>query len=128
MKRIISKIPKLDENNQYGFGLTKLLPIGCIKTDPDISFKNFNDLIRTLDINSPIGHLYVVDIEFDHKNATKIQITYHEIYLPIIEKQKIINLCERSIYQLLEQYSTTIKGKPKSYRATKKAYATMFKK
>ena len=56
----------------------------------------------------------------------KNQITYNEIYLPIIEKQKIINPCERSIYQLLEQYSTTNKGKPKSYRATKKVHATMF--
>ena len=56
----------------------------------------------------------------------KNQITYNEIYLPIIEKQKIINPCERSIYQLLEQYSTTNKGKPKSCRATKKAHATMF--
>ena len=60
------------------------------------------------------------------KMQLKNQITYNEIYLPIIEKQKIINPCERSIYQLLEQYSTTNKGKPKSYRATKKAHATMF--
>ena len=60
------------------------------------------------------------------KMQLKNQITYNEIYLPIIEKQKIINACERSIYQLLEQYSTTNKGKPKSYRATKKAHATMF--
>ena len=76
----------------------------------------------------PIGHLYVVDIEFDHKNATENQITYNEIYPPHIEKQKIIDPCERSIYQLLEQYSTTDKGKPKSYKATKKARATMSKK
>ena len=70
-KRIISKILKLDENNQYSFGMTKPLPTGCIKTDPFISFKTLNDLIRTLDINSSIGHLYVVHIEFDHKNAIK---------------------------------------------------------
>ena len=37
-KRIITKILKLDENNQYGFGKTKPLPTGCIKTDPDNSF------------------------------------------------------------------------------------------
>ena len=97
-KRNITKILKLNENNQYGFGMTKLLPTGCIKVDPDISFKKLNDLIRTLDINSPLGHLYVVNIEFDHKNTTKNQITYNEIYPPIIEKQKIIDPCERSIY------------------------------
>ena len=29
---------------------------------------------------------------------------YNEIYPTIIEKQKIIDPCERSVYQLLEQY------------------------
>ena len=97
-KRIITKTLKLDENYQYGFGMTKPLPTGCIKVDPDISFKKLNHLIRTLDINLPLGHQYVVDIEFDHKNATKNQITYNEIYPPIIEKQKIFDPCERSIF------------------------------
>ena len=68
--------------------MTKTLPTGCIKANSDISFKKLNDLIQTLDIDSTIGHLYDVDIEFDHKNATQNQITYNEIYLPIIEKQK----------------------------------------
>ena len=87
-KRVITKVLKLNENNQYGFGMTKLLPTGCIEADSHISFKKLNDLIRTLDIDSPIRHLYVADIEFDHKNATENQITYNEIYPPIIEKQK----------------------------------------
>ena len=42
---------KLDENNQYGFGMTKPLQTGCIKADSDISFKKLDDLIRTLDID-----------------------------------------------------------------------------
>ena len=29
-KRVITKILKLDENNQYGFGMTKPLPTGCM--------------------------------------------------------------------------------------------------
>ena len=85
-KRIIAKILKLDENNQYGFGMTKPLPTGCIEIDSDISFQRLNDLIWKFDIDLPIGHLYVVDIEFDHKNTTQIQIAYNEIYPPIIEK------------------------------------------
>ena len=40
---------KLDENNQYGFGMTKPLQTGFIKADSDISFKKLDDLIRTLD-------------------------------------------------------------------------------
>ena len=126
-KRVITKILKLDENNQFGFGMTKPFPTGCTKANSDISLKNLNDLIRTLDIDSTIEHLYVFDIEFDQKNATQNQITYNEIYPPIIKKQKVIDPCERSIYQLLEQHSTTEKGKPRLYKATKRAHATMFK-
>ena len=36
-KRVISKILKLDENNQYGHAMTKPLPTGCIKNDTDLS-------------------------------------------------------------------------------------------
>ena len=86
------------------------------------------NLIQVLDIDSTIGHLYVVNIKFDHKNATQNQIIYNEIYPPIVEKQKIIDPCERSIYQLLEQHSTTEKGELRSYKATKKAQGTMFQK
>ena len=39
---IITKILKLDENNQYGNGVTKPLPTGCIKDSDDISWKTFN--------------------------------------------------------------------------------------
>ena len=30
-KRVVTKILKLDENNQYGRSMTKPLPTGCIK-------------------------------------------------------------------------------------------------
>ena len=38
-KRVITKILKLDENNQYGNGMTKPLPTGCIKDDSDVSWE-----------------------------------------------------------------------------------------
>ena len=38
-------------------------------------------------LEDKIGHLYIVDIEFDVKNATERKYAYNEIYLPIIEKQ-----------------------------------------
>ena len=41
-KRVISKIFKLDENIQYGSGMIKLLPNGCIKDNSDISWETFN--------------------------------------------------------------------------------------
>ena len=98
-----SQILKLDENNQYGFAMTKPTPTGCIKLNPDISWRTFNILLESVDLDDPIGHLYIVGIEFDQTKVTPRQITYNEIYLPIIEKQKIIDVSERSTYQLLEQ-------------------------
>ena len=101
-KRVITKILKLDENNQCGNGMTKPLPTGCIKDDSDISWETFNFLLEKVDFEDTFGHLYIVNIEFDIKNATKRELTYNEIYPPIIEKQKIIDPCERSVFQLLE--------------------------
>ena len=61
-KRIITKILKLDVNNQYGMAMTKPLPTGCIKDDKDISWETFNFLLETVSFEDKIGHLYTVDI------------------------------------------------------------------
>ena len=71
--------------------------------------------------------MYIVDIEFDIKSATKREFAYNEIYPPIIEKQKTTDPCERSVFQLLEQFVNGDRG-PKSYRATAKANANLFLK
>ena len=84
-------------------------------------------MLETVSFNDTIGHLYVVDIEFDVKNATKKEFGYNEICPPIIEKQKTIDPCERSVFQLLEQFVSGEKG-PKSYRTSAKAHANLFKK
>ena len=75
-----------------------------------------------------IGHMFIVDIKFDYENSSPKQIRYNEIYPPIIEKQKIIDVHERSTCQLLEQYKENSDGTIKSYKASKKAHATLFKK
>ena len=99
---MIWKILKLDENKQYGNEIAKPLPTGCIKDDSDISWATFSFLIETVDFKDTIGHLYIVGIEFDYENATEKMMAYNEIYPPIIEKHKIIDQCERSVFQLLE--------------------------
>ena len=112
-KRVISKILKFDENNQYGFAMTKPMPTGCIKQqNSPPSWLEFNLLIETFSLDDKIGHLFLVDIEFDEKNATEKQFLYNEIFPPVIEKDKTIEANERSIYQLLELYSETFDGKP----------------
>ena len=114
-KRVITKILKLDENNQYSHGITKPLPTGCIKDDSDISWKTFNLLLEKVNFEDKIGHLFVVDFVFDSENATEKELAYNEIYQPIIEKPKIIDPCERSVYQLLEQYVEGTNDNPLAY-------------
>ena len=55
-KRVITKILKLDENNQYGHGKTKLLPTGSIKDNSDISCETFNFLLETVIFEDTVGH------------------------------------------------------------------------
>ena len=107
--------------------MTKPLPTGCIKDDSDISWVSFNFLMETVYFKDTIGHSYIVDIELAHENATEKIMVHNEIYPPIIEKHKIIDPCERSVFQLLEQYKERKRG-ALGYKSTNKAYATMLKK
>ena len=59
-KRVIMKILKLDENNQYGYSMTKPLPTGCIKQDPDIIWRTFNLLLERVSLEDSIGYLFKV--------------------------------------------------------------------
>ena len=110
-RRIITKILKLDENNQYGFTMTKPVLTGCIKEHLAPSWLKFNLLLETVDLDDKIQHLFVVDIEFDEKRATEREYMYNEIPPPFIEKQKILEANER-----------------KSYCCTAKSHATLFPK
>ena len=107
--------------------MTKLLPTGCIKDSDDISRKTFKKLLESVSFENTIGHLYIVDVEFDFKNSTEREYAYNKIYPPIIEKQKIIDPCERSAFQLIEQFVMG-ENTPKVYRSTAKAHANLFKK
>ena len=108
--------------------MTKPLPTGCIKDSGDISWKTFNFLLESVSFEDTIGHLYIVDIEFDFKNATEREFAHNEVCPPIIEKQRIIDPCERSVFQLLEQFVRGENNAPKAYRSTAKAHANLFEK
>ena len=107
--------------------MAKPLPTGCIKDNSDISWRTFNLLLESFSLEDKTGHLYIVDIEFDYENASKKQITYNEIYPPIIEKQKTIDPCEKSTYQLLDNFREGKNG-PLSYKVTAKAHSTLLPK
>ena len=72
---------------------------------------NIYFLLESVSFEDKIGHLYIVDIEFDYKNVTEKEFANNEIYPPIIEKQKQIDPCERSVLEMLEQFVRSDKGR-----------------
>ena len=49
----------------------KTLTTGCIKENLDVTWRTFNLLLEKVSLDDQIGHLYVVDIEFDHNLILK---------------------------------------------------------
>ena len=98
-KRVILK---LGENNQYCYAMTKPMPTGCIKKEPQPTWRSFNTQLERVGLNDPVGHLFVIDINFDYEKATPRQRIYNEIYPSIIEKQKLKDLCISSCNNTLE--------------------------
>ena len=113
-RRVISKIIKFDENNQYGFAMTKPMPVGAIK-EKDPSWTEYNILFENVSLDDKKGHIFIVDIEFDYQHATDHQIMYNKIIPPFIEKHTKIEANKRSVYQLLELYSEDKNGNPNKY-------------
>ena len=85
-RRIFSKIFKLDENNQYGFPMTKPLPIGTFKKEKEANAEILNEAIENFDPNGKVGKIFVVDIELDAYDDPRKSF-YNEIY-PCIFKPK----------------------------------------
>ena len=73
-------------------------------------WRTFNLLLERVSLEDSIDHLFVVDIELDYYNGSSKQTVYNETYPSRRGKQTVIDPCERSFYQLLEQYSVTEKG------------------
>ena len=107
--------------------MTKSVHAGCIKEGPSPSWLEFNLLLETVNLYDKIGHLFVLDIEFDEKRAIEREYMYHEVLQPIIEK-KNSKANDHLVYQLLELMKKTPHGVPKIHCCTKESYVTMFPK
>ena len=102
VKRFSSKIIKMDENNQYGFAMTKSLPYGCIKLKKGVpSLDELKDLLANVTLEGKIGHLFIVDIIFSDVNEKTI--LFNKFYPPIFEKNKKIESYERSCSQIMSR-------------------------
>ena len=97
-KRVVSKILKMDENNQYGYAMTKPLPTWSIKRKKIPTMREFDLIIQGILDEDKIGHLFVVDIHFDQKNASEKQLFFNKIYSPIFERKKVLSTNEKSVF------------------------------
>ena len=131
LKRFSSKIIKMDENNQYGFAMTKPLPYGCIKKKKNLpTLEELSVLLENVILEDKLGHLFVVDIGFADINEKTL--LFNEIYPPIFEKNKKIEPYERSCKQIMSRAAIK-KNKKKedtlySLPFNSKTHATLKKK
>ena len=63
--------------------------------------REFDLIMQGVSDEDKIGHLSVIDIHFDYKNASEKQLFLNEIFLPIFNKKKVLLTYERSVFQLL---------------------------
>ena len=109
--------------------MTKPLPIGSIKKSKKIpSVREFDLIIQGILDECKIGHLFVVNIKFDTKNASEKQLFFNEIYSPILRKKIFLSANERSFFQLLGAMRLNDKGTINSFKTTAKTHATMGEK
>ena len=125
--RFSSKVIKMDENNQYGFGMTKPLPYGVIKKKKVLpTLEELEQILNNVTLDNKLGHLFVVDIGFDKVNE-KTRL-FNELYPPIFEKNKKIEPYERSCAQIMCAMQMTSKGKMSTLQHIAKTHATLKKK
>ena len=87
-KRVSAIILKMDENYQYGNAMTKPLPIGCIKKERTTpTNRELCLLLSGLSHLDPIGHLFVVDIEFAFERATEKELFLMR-FTPLCSKKR----------------------------------------
>ena len=90
IKRVVTKILKLDENNQCGYSMTKPLTTGCITENKNFSCVNFNILIESLDLTGKIGHLFFVHIFFGGKMQTKSSYFIMTFFYKLLRNRKFL--------------------------------------
>ena len=90
--------------------------------------REFDLIIQGLLDEDKLGHLFVVDIHFHQKNASKKQLFFNKIYSPIFEKKKIFSANERSLFQLLDAMRLNDKEKIDFFKTTTETHKTMDEK
>ena len=122
-KRFVSRILKMDENNQFENDMTKPLAMSCIKICKKIpTQREFDPRAQSASDEDKIEHLFIADTEFDVKNAGKKHPLFNEIYTSIFEKKNVFSLNERSVFQLLDAVRLNNKGILNSFKITARSH------
>ena len=101
-KRVSAVILKMDENNQYGNAMTKPLLIGCIRKEPNIpNNRKLCLLLSGLSHLDTIGHLFVVDIEFNFERATEKEAFLMKFTLLCLKKRRYYQLAIGQLFNHL---------------------------
>ena len=90
----------MDENNQYCNTMTKPLPAWCTikRSKKKLTIREFSLIIESVSDEDTIGHLLILDIDFDENKATEKNLLFNEIYTPIFEKKKVLSPTESSVF------------------------------
>ena len=89
-KRVITKILKLDENNQCGYFIKKPLPTGCIKENKNFSWIEFNILIESVDLTDKFGPLFALIIFLKQKMQTKSNYFIMNFFHQLLRNRKFL--------------------------------------
>ena len=90
--------------------------------------REFDLIIQGILAQDKIGHLFVVEIKFDLKNANQKQFFFNAIYSPIFDQKKVLSANERSVFQLVDAMRLNNKGTTNSFKTTAKTHTTMDQK
>ena len=127
-KRVVTKILKVDENNQYGNAKTKPLPMGSIKRVKILpTMKEFDLILQGISDEDKIGHLFIVELNLIRKMPAKSSCFLTKFTRQFLKK-KVLSANERSAFQLLDAMMLNDKSTMNSYKTTAKTHATMVKK
>ena len=83
-----------------------------------------NKFIASFDLNTKIGEIFVVDIEFNAYNDPRKEM-YNEVYPCIFQPKSKVPADRRSVYQLLSTMRIGKNGNILKFSTTKKTHATL---
>ena len=127
------KTVKVDENNQYGFSMSKKLPTDSVQrvtfSTNDDDLTQLNDYLQQImasydEETADIGYLVVVDLSPPTSDKV-IEIAMCEAYIPIFERTSL-SVADMSTFYLQSHTTFHAKsGKPNKITPTLKTHCTL---